>query len=110
MSDTSTPTPPRGDVTPPAREAGQYPVTEGSLKLKSQELGLFGKLFGSREHAPINIAGALIFFGLLGMFVAPFLPSSSGFNVADLEKALAALILAAFTFLGGYLGGGSAAK
>jgi hypothetical protein len=111
MSSPSGPNLPTGhqtstDVTPPVRSTGQHPITEGDLKQRSQDLGLFGKLFGSRDHAPVNIAGALIFFGLIGMFVAPFLPSSSGFGAADLEKALGALILAALTFLGGYLGGG----
>jgi hypothetical protein len=75
-----------------------------------QWCGLFGKLFGSGEHAPVNIAGALILLGLVGMIVGPILPTAYGFSVADFEKALAALILASLTFLGGYLGGGNIGK
>ncbi|MDG4894632.1 hypothetical protein P9272_13725 [Mesorhizobium sp. WSM4976] len=107
----------KGDVvgrdivtTPTEKEISHPQVTEGNLRMKSQELGLFGKFFGSREHAPVNIAGALILLGLAGMMLAPFLPTSNGFNVGDMEKALGALILAALSFLGGYLGGGGGTK
>jgi hypothetical protein len=98
------------DVTAPNRATATSPVTETNLRLRSQDLGLFGKLFGSREHAPVNIAGALILLGLVVMIVGPILPTASGFSVADFEKALAALILASLTFLGGYLGGGNIGK
>jgi hypothetical protein len=51
----------------------------------------------------------------IGCILAPFLPSSPDFTVADMEvadmeKVLSALIVAAFTFLGGYLGGGGGQK
>lgn len=87
-------------------EQRQTAVTETDLKHRSQELGLMGKLFGSREHAPINIAGAIIVVGLLALLAVPFLPESKSLSQADLAKAIAGLILAAFTFLGGFLGGG----
>jgi len=103
--------PPTAPETVTAPKGGaEQPITEGSLRMKSQDLGLSGKLFGSREHAPINIAGFLIMFGIVGMLVAPALPASAGFSVGDMEKSFAALILAALTFLGGYLGGGGASK
>jgi hypothetical protein len=43
--------------------------------------------------------------GLIALFAMPFMPESKTLNQADLAKAISALILAAFTFLGGYLGG-----
>jgi hypothetical protein len=94
------------DFTPTPRRGTQKIPTTDPLKERSQELGLLGKLFGSREHAPINIAGAIMIAGVLGMLIAPFLPTSTGFSTGDMVKGLGALVLAAFTFLGGYLGGG----
>jgi hypothetical protein len=79
-------------------------TTEIALKQRSQELGLFGKLFGSREHAPVNIAGAIVILGMLGLFIVAVSPSSPDFSKADLIKSLIGLVLAALTFLGGYLG------
>jgi hypothetical protein len=83
----------------------QYAVSETSLRQRSQELGLLGKIFGGREHAPINIAGAIIVLGVIALIALPFLPESKSLSQADLAKAISALVLAAFTFLGGFLGG-----
>jgi hypothetical protein len=85
----------------------QYPVTESALRQRSQELGMLGKIFGGRDHAPINIAGTIIILGVLALIAMPFLPESKTLSQADLAKVLSALVLAAFTFLGGYLGGGT---
>jgi hypothetical protein len=85
----------------------QVAVTDTTLRQRSQELGLLGKLFGGREHAPINIAGSIIILGVVALILMPFLPESKTLSQADLAKVLSALILAAFTFLGGYLGGGA---
>jgi hypothetical protein len=82
------------------------PVTETILRQKSQELGLLGKIFGGRDHAPINIAGSIIILGIMALIAMPFLPESKTLSQADLAKVIGGLILAAFTFLGGYLGGG----
>lgn len=101
MSDVSSP--------PPEVATGrQVPVTETVLRQKSQELGLLGKLFGGRDHAPINIAGSIIIMGILALIAMPFLPEAKTLSQGDLAKVISGLILAAFTFLGGYLGGGSA--
>jgi hypothetical protein len=81
-------------------------VTETDLRRHSQELGLLGKLFGSRDHAPVNIAGGIMILGILGIVFSPILPAPAGFSEADVLKALGGIVLAAFTFLGGYLGGG----
>jgi hypothetical protein len=85
----------------------QYGVTESEIRQRSQELGLLGKIFGGRDHAPINIAGAIIILGVLALIGMPFLPESKTLSQGDLAKVISALILAAFTFLGGYLGGGT---
>ena len=92
---------------PPTEASGshQYSVTETVLKQRSQELGLLGKIFGGRDHAPINIAGAIIVIGIIGLMLIPFLPETKTLTQADLMKTISALVLAAFTFLGGYLGG-----
>ena len=99
---TETPSQPENSLQPQ-----QYSVTESTLRHRSQELGWLGKVFGSRENAPVNIAGAIIVLGIFGLLISPFLPESQSFSRADLAKTIASLILASFTFLGGYLGGSS---
>lgn len=98
-----TPTSPEVPLGGAARPIG---VTENDIKQRSQELGLIGKVFGSREHAPINIAGAIMVLAILVMFAVPFLPEAQGFSKGDMEKTFGGILLAALTFLGGYLGGG----
>jgi hypothetical protein len=66
---------------------------------------VIGKLFGSREHAPLNIAGTIMLLCLLAMFATPFLPASQSFSATDLMKTFGSIALAAMTFAGGYLGG-----
>jgi hypothetical protein len=92
-------------IHPPTSQEIQI-TTAAEAKKRSQELGLFGKLFGSREHAPINIAGAIILLGVIGVMALPFLPTSAEFSKADIAKLLGSLVLSALTFLGGYLGAG----
>lgn len=97
----------------PTRRSGSsssVPATETDLRQKSQELGLLGKIFGDREQAPINIAGAIILIGIIGFIIVMFLPGSTDFPKSDMAKSLASLILSAFTFLGGYLGAGRRSK
>jgi hypothetical protein len=82
-------------------------TTDEELRRSAQELGMIGRLFGSRYNAPINIAGMLVLLGFFGMLLGPFLPiRGEGFSIADFEKSCGALIISAITFLGGYLGGG----
>lgn len=87
-------------------DQGQVQIAETAIRQKSQELGLLGKLFGGREHAPINIAGSIVGLGIVALLCVPFVPESQSFTHGDMSKVLGGLILAAFTFLGGYLGGG----
>jgi hypothetical protein len=65
-----------------------------------------GKIFGSREHAPINVAGTIIVLGMLGMFGSVFVTFPASFTLGDMEKLLGSFVLAALTFLAGYLGAG----
>jgi len=76
-----------------------------SLQRHAQELGLLGKLFGSADHAPLNIAGAILLLCLVAMVAAPFLPAEPNFSVSDMQKTFGGIALAAMTFAGGYLGG-----
>ena len=100
----STPATPQPD---PSIGQQQYPATESAIRQRSQELGLLGKIFGGRDHAPINIAGIIIVLGIIALITMPFLPESKSLSQADLAKVIGGLILAAFTFLVGYLGGGT---
>jgi hypothetical protein len=61
------------DPLPPV-DTAKHAVTEANIRIKSQELGMFGKLFGSRENAPTNVAGALIVIGIWhhSAFIARF--------------------------------------
>lgn len=66
---------------------------------------MVGKVFGSKEHAPINIAGMIIVLAIFGMLATPFLPADATATRGDLLKVFSGIGLAALTFLGGYLGG-----
>jgi len=68
-----------------------YEVTDNYLKRRSQELGIMGKVFGSKEHAPINIAGTIIVLGVLGLILIPFFPASPSLSQGDLAKTLGGL-------------------
>ena len=85
--------------------AGSVGRKSESLQRHAQELGVIGKLFGSREHAPLNIAGSIMLLCLVAMFATPFLPASQSISAADMMKTFGSIALAAMTFAGGYLGG-----
>jgi hypothetical protein len=75
---------PSPDV-PPIGPSQPIGVTENDIRQRSQELGILGKLFGSRDHAPINIAGGLMVLGIVAMVLVPMLPESANFSKGDLE-------------------------
>ena len=83
-------------------------VTESDLIRQSQELGMFGRIFGSKEQAPVFFAGTIAMVALLGMIVVELFSSSS--DKGDFIKSFAAIVLAAVTFLGGVYGGGGNAR
>jgi hypothetical protein len=89
--------------TPPPGFPQQTPIAEAELRRHAQELGLLGRIFGSREHAPLNIAGAIAIFGLVGLIGSLF--ASTGAQ-GDLAKTFGGIVIAALTFLGGYWSGG----
>lgn len=76
------------------------------LQSQSQELGLLGKLFGSRENAPTNISGFAVLLFSLMWFLTAVIPLPAGTDRPDLLKSILALILAAL----GYLFGASSAR
>lgn len=80
-------------------------ITDADLKKHSQDLGLIGSLFGSREHAPLNIAGIVLILCIVAMLVSPFMPTRQGITPGDMLRLFGSLALACLTFLGGYLGG-----
>lgn len=87
-------------------EQGAQPIiTDAHLKKHAQELGLIGFIFGSKEHAPLNIAGLVLFLCILAMLASPFMPKGQGVEPGDLLRLFGSLALASLTFLGGYLGG-----
>ena len=60
-----------------------------------------GFVFGSKEHAPLNIAGLVLVLCIIGMVV----PDTGGVTAADMLRIFGSIALASLTFLGGYLGG-----
>jgi hypothetical protein len=94
---------PQGPQVPSVTGSANVPITEATLRHHAQELGLLGKFFGSREHAPLNIAGIIAFFGLIGLMASLFATAPAQ---NDLAKTFGGIVIAALTFLGGYWGGG----
>jgi hypothetical protein len=93
-------------ATPPAsrhsKKTTSAPITDTDLRHHQQELGLFGKIFGSKEQAPIYFAGTLALVALVAMCVVAFTPTAP--EKSDLLKGLAGIVIAALTFLGGAYG------
>ena len=78
-------------------------LTESDLKHHSQELGKLGILFGSKENAPVYLAGILAILSLIGcIFVGVY--ASDTPTKGDLIKPLAAIVIAALSFIGGASG------
>jgi hypothetical protein len=85
----------------------QQPVSpalteSGQLRRHSQELGLLGKLFGSKEHAPMNIAGFAVvvaFFCIVGVLC--WMPDTAAFSRKDATLILVGIITLALGFLFG---------
>lgn len=78
-------------------------ITTSDLQRHSQELGKLGTFFGSKEHAPIYLAGILGLLSLVGAIgVGIFAAETPG--KADLIKALIGIVIAALSFIGGASG------
>ncbi len=93
-------------ITPRSGKSAQpQTITDPELRHHYQELGALGRIFGSKEHAPVYIAGAIAIFGMIGICIASAVPGSADFSRADLIKTLSSIVLAALTFLGGVYSG-----
>src|SRR6202142_4227198 len=61
-------------------------LTDADLQHQRQELGSLGRFLGSKDHAPINIAGFIIVICLMGMLVTAYLPTAANVTPADMLK------------------------
>jgi hypothetical protein len=63
---------------------------------------MFGVLFGSRDNAPVYLAGIIGFVALLGAIAIGIW--GTGAERGDLIKSLVAIVVAALSFIGGASG------
>jgi hypothetical protein len=95
-------------IPPPTRRrsksATSAPVNESDLRRQSQELGRFGSLFGSKEHAPIYFAGAIAILALIGLIAIGLSSHTITPERGDILKLLGGIVVSALTFLGGASG------
>lgn len=68
---------------------------------KERQMGIFGLLFGTREHAPTNIAGSVLIISLFGLLAIAFFHVEESVR-PDLMKAFSGIALTALGFLFGY--------
>ncbi len=73
--------------------------------LREAEMGYIGRLFGSREHAPTNIAGIIIIVGAIALLALAFLPVPDPSIRSDLVKVFGGILFAALGYLFGSIGG-----
>lgn len=85
----------------------QLPVTDQDIKKNAQDLGWLGSILGSKDHAPIYIAGSIAVGGILIMGLVSMMPWIPDVNRVELIKSMASIVLAALTFLGGAYSGGN---
>ena len=65
------------------------------------EIGWMRKLFGSRKHAPTNIAGTVLLLSLVGLGLLAFVPVADAAVRPDLIKIFSAIALAALGYVFG---------
>jgi len=88
------------DVVPRDVRKADGVITEADLSHQKQQLGSFGRLFGSKENAPTYLAGLVMLISVFGnIFGGAFAPEYS--SKGDLVKVLGGIALAALTFIGG---------
>lgn len=76
------------------RSGAQY-----QLAHNQQNLGFLGKFFGSNSSAPTNIAGLVIAFSMIALFVSLFVQGNA--ELAEARKWLIGLITSAMSFIFG---------
>lgn len=79
------------------------PVAEAEARRKDR--GLIGHLFGTADHAPLNIAGLVILICIVGVILAYFFEGTKTVAPLEMMKLLSGIALACLAFLGGYLSG-----
>jgi hypothetical protein len=89
--------------TVPPQQTGpqQTGVTEADLKQRSQELGSLGKIFGSRDQSPGNIAGLAIIVSFLMLVAIIFSPDSESLPKKDVFTLVGGIITLTLGFLFG---------
>lgn len=77
----------------------QASTSNDDLERGRQELGFLGRFFGSKENAPVFVAGLVSVMGLVGLLILVIWPgpASSGDGI----KTLSGLVLSALSFLAG---------
>lgn len=88
-------------VPPQQPEPRQTGVTQEDLTYRSQELGRLGKLFGSREQSPGNIAGLAIIVAFLILIAIVFAPDSLSLPKKDVFTLVSGIITLTLGFLFG---------
>jgi len=84
-------------------------LTDSDLRHQSQELGWFGKIFGSRQQAAVMFAGVIGIVCAIGV-IAIGIFAAAGAEKSELLRSLVTIVIAAFTFLGGIVGGGNGSR
>lgn len=92
--------------TPPKRTQTTH-ITESDIKLRSQELGMMGKVFGSRENVPVFIAGCVTLAMVVLIGVTLFAPIQGDLSKWQVLQWLGGFLLAALGYLFGSISGGS---
>jgi high-affinity Fe2+/Pb2+ permease len=86
---------------PPTTPSEQKGVTDGDLKRQVQDLGFLGKMFGSRDHSPSNIAGLAIIVAFLILVGILFAPDSLSLPKKDVFTLVSGIITLTLGFLFG---------
>jgi hypothetical protein len=84
--------------------APQSQITDSDLKYQAQELGWFGRAFGSGQQAAIVFAGGTALICVAGL-VAVGVYATPGPEKSETLNKLSTIAIAALTFLGGIVGG-----
>lgn len=80
--------------------AQTYLANENQKEMRSLEMGVMGKLFGTKEHAPSTVAAVLAAGCLICIFMTLLLPLDAALK-ADVMKYLGGLILTCVGYLFG---------
>ena len=85
-------------TTVPSQQKG---ITEADLKQQLQDLGVLGKVFGSRDQSPGNIAGLAIIVAFVMLIAILFSPESLSLPKKDAFTLVLGIISLTLGFLFG---------